>query len=126
VSPAVCGRGLKLKKGAKDGLRHWVARRVRAWIETRQRRLPFDSGIASPAVCGRGLKQRRRIDDSDVEVSPAVCGRGLKRICGVEGRNNPDVARRVRAWIETSRWTRQIFGGAASPAVCGRGLKQKI
>jgi len=34
-------------------------------------------------------------------VSPAVCGRGLKQSKRAAGGKGADVARRVRAWIET-------------------------
>jgi len=37
-----------------------------------------------------------------IEASPAVCGRGLKQSTSIQEDNPNDVARRVRAWIETT------------------------
>ena len=101
-SPAVCGRGLKHAQA------HCPAR-------TSQ----------SPAVCGRGLKPLLSIASSGEKMSPAVCGRGLKPRPPPRAGGDRPVARRVRAWIETTKMNWQVKN-FLSPAVCGRGLKQAI
>ena len=125
---------------------YYVARRVRAWIETRsvQHRPNLRP---SPAACGRGLKLDRTLRGSRPPLSPAACGRGLKHAdsrhrcrliaspaaCGRGLKQDPRrsvfwqiiVARRVRAWIETLPPARCTCT-AASPAACGRGLKHFI
>ena len=79
TSHAVCVRGLKLTNTVNLLLVVFVARRVRAWIETSLNFL-FSSWSWSHAVCVRGLK---------------LCN--VKKFTSIF-----QVARRVRAWIETT------------------------
>ncbi len=77
-----------------------VARRVRAWIET----YPLTGGgnlTASHAVCVRGLKHLFTITLLLDGLSHAVCVRGLKLESVLTIDLCIKVARRVRAWIET-------------------------
>jgi len=96
LSPAVCGRGLKL-----DLFRHFVrrllvARRVRAWIET-LRRARNDQG--------RCVARRVRAwIETTLENFRIRFG---------------SVARRVRAWIETEKAWIAIQGRAGRPPCAG-------
>ena len=74
---------------------------MRAWIETVVNPAASPVVLRSHAVCVRGLKQ---FDERTVEA-------------GFE------VARRVRAWIETDQ-LQTIIVDSLSHAVCVRGLKQ--
>ena len=79
--------------------------------------------IRSHAVCVRGLKLRLDYDLRDGKLSHAVCVRGLKLIVLLSDYVHVQVARRVRAWIET----KELFClpySSRSHAVCVRGLKQ--
>jgi len=55
----------------------------------------------SPAACGRGLKPAKFMKKLFFSGSPAACGRGLKPDRRSENQSTHQVARRVRAWIET-------------------------
>ena len=143
-SPVVCGRGLKLLVVGRCRPVLAVARRVRAWIETRgglelnpqgevaRRVRAWIETIAGSAACGEGRGVARRVR-AWIETSgqgwgprgirsPVVCGRGLKRSSAVAFQAPAEVARRVWAWIET-RSIRSLPARTMSPVVCGRGLK---
>ena len=79
-----------------------VARRVRAWIETSDSLKKSPPRLGSPVVCGRGLKRARGVPAMIYRMSPVVCGRGLKPAWVSRPGTRKAVARRVRAWIETS------------------------
>ena len=78
MSPAACGRGLKLSNIVIIESGTAVARRVRAWIET------------SRVVIFLSLVSVARRVRAWIETS-----RAIRNLSG------PFVARRVRAWIET-------------------------
>ena len=78
-----------------------VARRVRAWIETSIEVIKIENFL-SHAVCVRGLKPEFSLEEQKEIKSHAVCVRGLKQRYNSDIFDQQKVARRVRAWIETS------------------------
>ena len=77
-----------------------VARRVRAWIETR---MPL-VGVRRATVARRvraWIETILCVQPTGLRRSPAACGRGLKQY-SAPADATPQVARRVRAWIETT------------------------
>ena len=103
--------------------------------------------ISSPATCGRGLKLPSRRNPTPNLLSPATCGRGLKQSVSRRTPTRREIARHVRAWIETIKDMGSAEAGeiarhvrawietappcvdgdscGRSPATCGRGLKHQ-
>ena len=100
----------------RDSMNAGVARRVRAWIETVIAGSMM-SGLPSPAACGRGLKQTAFDHAILAARSPAACGRGLK-LPWIGTTLYAEVARRVRAWIETGS-SIQNYNGLCRPPRAG-------
>ena len=98
-----------------------VARRARAWIETRSR-FRANHQRLSPAARGRGLKLGQQPYCAPL-ASPAARGRGLKLLFRYWIPEDTVVARRARAWIETLMAYGTMPPSVSSPAARGRGLK---
>jgi len=123
-SPAARGRGLKLRPLPAELLKPVVARRARAWIETRTVRVQHHSD-KSPAARGRGLKPCNGAAHWACNGSPAARGRGLKRLWRAANSlpvRSPAARGRglkplIRVWVHYA---------ALSPAARGRGLKPAL
>ncbi len=73
----------------------------------------------SPAVCGRGLKRGLNRQSRPGPQSPAVCGRGLKQAALSRAFDAIEVARRVRAWIETLQTMQKVLPRKSRPPCAG-------
>jgi len=78
----------------------YVARRVRAWIETLRNQLRQEFDVVARRVRA-WIETLSAHSSRSFSASPAVCGRGLKQKLVLDALTGIVVARRVRAWIET-------------------------
>jgi len=99
-----------------------VARRVRAWIET-QRAFCLSKQNHVARRVRAWIETPVRKEWQDCSTSPAVCGRGLKPVdmeyCDKLLASPAVCGRGLKRYLLTV-WNYQF----ASPAVCGRGLKR--